>query len=165
MTIDELLAGEAQRVHGLTVVCEWQDLDPRLGVRRAGGWGAEAAADAVTAAESRLEMLTGRILEAARESRVTLARPTLELPPVFATPRPAADPLSLRLRAAVAGAAARCAASDRVAVLDSEVLDLALPLASRRDVARELAFDMPYTPITRRGSRQRWRSYWLQRRR
>ena len=87
-----------------------------------------------------------RVLAAAQQSRVALAFPTLELPPVFTTPRPAADPLALRLRAAVAASAARCAAAPRVAVLDRDVLERESPLGARRDVARELAYDTPYTP-------------------
>jgi FkbH-like protein len=145
-TIDELLAGGTGPVHGLAVVCEWPDLDQRLGLRTAGGWGTEAAADAVAAAEARLTMLAERLLEEAQHSRVAFALPALELPPVFTTPQPAADPLALRLRAAVAASAARCAAAPRIAVLDSQALDVESPLAGRRDVAREIAYDMPYTP-------------------
>jgi FkbH-like protein len=145
-TIDELLERGLPPAHGVAVVCEWSDLDPRLGVRRAGGWGGDAAADAVATAETRLALLVDRVLAAAQQSRVALALPTLELPPVFATPLPAADPLALRLRSAVAASAARCAASPRVAVLDCDALELESPLGARRDVARELAYDMPYAP-------------------
>jgi FkbH-like protein len=144
-SVDQLLAGEVEPAHGIAVVCEWPDLDPRLGLRRCGGWGGDAAADAVAAAELRLTMLADKLEELGREARVALALPTLALPPVFSTPRPAADPLSLRLRAAVAAAAARCAASPRIGVLDAEALELASPLAARRDVAREVAYDMPFT--------------------
>ncbi|HEX5046491.1 MAG TPA: HAD-IIIC family phosphatase [Gammaproteobacteria bacterium] len=145
-TFDELLAGGTDEAHGLAVVCEWPDLDPRLGVRAAGGWGADAAADAVAAAEARLAILADRVLQAARTSRVALALPALDLPPIFATPSPAADPLALRLRAAVAATAARCAAAPRIAVLDSEALDRESPPAARRVVAREIAYNMPYAP-------------------
>ncbi|HEY3519329.1 MAG TPA: HAD-IIIC family phosphatase [Gammaproteobacteria bacterium] len=145
-TIDELLEGRAPPAHGVAVVCEWSDLDPRLGVRRAGGWGGDAAVDAVATAETRLALLVDRLLAAAQQSRVALALPTLELPPVFAMPAPAADPLALRLRAAVAASAARCAAAPRVVVLERDALELESPLGTRRDVARELAYDMPYTP-------------------
>ena len=145
-TIDELLEGRVPPAHGVAVACEWSDLDPRLGVRRAGGWGGDAAADAVATAEARLALLVDCVVAAAQRSRVALALPTLELPPVFATPAPAADPLALRLRAAVAAGAARCAAAPRVAVLERDALELESPLGARRDVARELAYDIPYTP-------------------
>ena len=145
-TIDELLEGRLPPAHGVAVTCEWSDLDPRLGVRRAGGWGGDAAADAIATAEQRLALLVDRVLAAAQQSRVALALPTLELPPVFATPAPAADPLALRLQAAVAASAARCAAAPRVAVLERDALELESPLGARRDVARELAYDTPYTP-------------------
>src|SRR5262245_41676309 len=144
-TIDELLEGRVPSAHGIAVVCEWSDLDPRLGVRRAGGWGGDAAADAVATAEARLALLVDCVVAAAQESRVVLALPTLELPPVFAMPAPAADPLAWRLRAAVAASAARCAAAPRVAVLERDALELESPLSARRDVARELAYDIPYT--------------------
>jgi FkbH-like protein len=145
-TMDELLEGRVGAVHGLAVVCEWPDLDRRLGVRAAGGWGGAAAADAVAAAEARLAVLTERLVAAAGRSRVALTLPSLELPPAFTTPRPAADPLDLRLRAAVAASAARCAATPRIAVLAADALAAESPLAARRDVAREIAFDLPYTP-------------------
>jgi len=145
-SIDELLEGRIPPAHGIVVICEWSDLDPRLGVRRAGGWGGDAAADAVATAEQRLALLVDSVLAAAQQSRVALALPTLELPPVFATPAPAADPLALRLSAAVAASAARCAAAPRVAVLERDALELESPLGARRDVARELAYDTPYTP-------------------
>jgi hypothetical protein len=95
-SVDEFLEGRASAVHGVAVVCEWSDLDPRLGVRRAGGWGGDAAADAVATAETRLALLAECVASAAQQSRIALALPALELPPVFTTPRPAADPLALR---------------------------------------------------------------------
>jgi FkbH-like protein len=145
-SVDDLLEGRVSPPHGVAVVCEWSDLDPRLGVRRAGGWGGEAAADAVATAETRLALLATQVVAVAQHSRVALALPTLELPPVFATPRPAADPLALRLRAAVAATAARCALVPRVAVLERDAFELESPFGARRDVARELAYDIPYTP-------------------
>jgi hypothetical protein len=144
-TLDEWLTAGPASAHALALVCEWADLDARLGVRRLGGWGGEAAADAVAMAEARLAILVDRLHDVAQRSRVGFAPPSLVLPPVFSTPRPAADPLSLRLRAAVAQALARCASAPRIAVLDPEALDRESPMAARRDLAREIAFDMPFT--------------------
>ena len=69
-TVDELLAGQPGPAHGLALVCEWPDLDQRLGLRTAGGWGGQAAADAVASAEAGLTLLADRLLEEAQHSRV-----------------------------------------------------------------------------------------------
>src|SRR5688500_14935344 len=46
---------------GTTVVVEWSDLDPRLGLRAAGGWAPAASADVVRTATASLRRLVDAV--------------------------------------------------------------------------------------------------------
>lgn len=143
------LAGNIRRAGDLgagtlAVVIEWADLDPRLGLRRLGGWRVDQLDEIVAEAEATLERLSGLILTAAVDRRVVVAQPTLPLPPLFPPPPGQDGPTALALRAAVAGAMQRLARGG-VHVINAEALDAESSGATRRDVQAELTSGFPYT--------------------
>ena len=144
------LAGTIERasdagVDPLAVVVEWPDLDPRLGLRRLGGWRPAQLDDIVARTQAALERLERAVLAAAGSRRVVCTMPTLPLPPLFPQPPGQSGPHELALRALAAGTAARLAAEPGVwLVSDQKLADLSPP-ATRRDIKAELAAGFPYS--------------------
>jgi FkbH-like protein len=145
---DDLL-GNIERAGGSTadaiaVVVEWADLDPRLGLRRLGGWRADQLGDIVARAHLALERLERSVATAAGGRRLACVMPTLALPPLFPQPPGQSGPHELALRRLVADAASRLAATAGVSMVSPQRLDELSAPAIRRDVKAELATGCPY---------------------
>ena len=127
------------------VVIEWADLDPRLGLRRLGGWQRERVDDIVQQVDDRLEALAAQLRAAADVVPVVVCLPSLPLPPLFMQ-RPAhSGPEEVALRAAVADFARRLTEDCRIDILSAQRLDLVSPAAQRRNIATELNAGFPYS--------------------
>src|SRR5581483_6954229 len=96
------LAGNLERAaqapcRGAAVVVEWDDLDPRLGIRHAGSWSHDRLADVLDNAERSLARLESALAALVDSEPVALCLPTLPLPPVALTPTWQASPLGTAL--------------------------------------------------------------------
>jgi FkbH-like protein len=143
------LAGNIERIQpgecdALVVLIEWQDLDPRLGIRSLGGWRVADLLDIVNSAERMLRRLEQAILGAAASLPTYVSLPTLPLPPLFATPNQQASSYELRVRESVSRFAASLAAPARVRILGAQQLDEMSPPAARFDIQSELSSGFPY---------------------
>jgi FkbH-like protein len=126
---------------GVAVVCEWFDLDPRLGFRRLGGWAPSVFADILATAEA----AAGRLRAAlAHFHNAAVSLPTLPLPPLGISAPAQADEFEIRLAAVVGSLAEQCAAQPGVRVLSSAELDRLSPAAERYDVRTDLSQGSPY---------------------
>src|SRR6185295_13538330 len=72
--------------HAGAVVIEWSDLDPRLGLRRLGGWGPRVLPDIKANAERTAGDLLPLLAEAASVVPLAVCLPTLPLPPISYQP-------------------------------------------------------------------------------
>jgi FkbH-like protein len=133
------------RADAVAVVIEWSDIDPRLGVRRLGGWRVTDLTEVVADADIQLDRLERRLVHAANVTRVVCVMPTLPLPPLFPQPPGRSGPEELSLRGAVAACAARLAAHPGVSVANQQSLDASSPPAGRRDIDGELNTGFPYS--------------------
>lgn len=129
---------------GVAVVIEYRDLDPRLGLRRTGGWTVAALEDAAREAEKRLKRLAA-LLEQHSSRRIVISLPTLPPPPAFVTPRWRSSAPELRLRHLIEGFAVSVADLPHVTVLSEAALDRVSPSGARHDVRTEFAADFPYS--------------------
>ncbi len=129
----------------IAVVIEWPDLDPRLGLRRLGGWRLSDLADILESADRALERLEHELTSASSAKPVVCCPPTLPLPPLFPEPPDRSGLQELALRDAVASFVARLARNERVAVCALQRLDQSSPPANRRDVRVELTAGCPYS--------------------
>jgi FkbH-like protein len=127
----------------LVVALEWTDLDPRLGVRRLGGWGLSVHEEILESVRTNLQTLGGAI-SASSAPLVCLSLPTLPLPPVGITPGWQAGAFELKIRQAVATFAERMGALPHVRVLDTQRMDASSPPAVRFDAASEILIGFPY---------------------
>ncbi len=150
-TFDDLL-GNIERAgsssdDAIAVVIEWADIDPRLGLRRLGGWRVSDVADVVVEAELQLERLEHALLGATGAKPIVVCPPTLALPPLFAERPDQSGVHELQLRSAVAGFAGRLAQAGTITVCNLQRLDELSPPAGRRDVQAELAVGFPYSLV------------------
>jgi FkbH-like protein len=131
-------------LEGMCVAIEWPDLDPRLGLRRAGGDGLSAADDVVTDARAILGRLETRLTALATSGPVAVSLPTLPLSPLVPTPGWLAGALELALRSALAGFAERLAAAG-VRIVSGDRLAELSPATDRLDAQGELLAGFPYS--------------------
>ena len=135
----------ASPADAIAVVVEWPDLDPRLGLRRLGGWRPDQLDEIVTDAGAALVRLEEAIGVAAALRRVVWVAPTLSLPPLFPQAPGRSGPHELGLRRLVADTAARLAGQRGVSVASLQRLDELSPPHTRRDVRDELTTGFPYS--------------------
>ena len=139
--IDAVRAGDADAI---VAAIEWQDLDPRLGIRTLGGWTAAALPDILESVRAQLARLASRI-ESITGVPIVLAGPTLPLPPVSYFPTTQASPFELELRSALASFYASAARHVGVRCVSAQTLDERSPTAARFDVKSDLLTGFPYT--------------------
>ncbi|MGZ4170043.1 MAG: HAD-IIIC family phosphatase [Solirubrobacteraceae bacterium] len=136
----------ASDADAIAVVVEWPDLDPRLGLRRQGGWRADQLDEIVAGAELALDRVEQAIAATAGR-RVACLMPTLALPSLF-PPTPAQSGRhELALRRLVADSSARLAGQATVSIASQQRIDRLSPPRGRRDVKGELTAGFPYSLV------------------
>jgi len=141
-TVEGGVASESQAA---AIVLEWSDLDPRLGYRQTGGWGASDLSDILTHTGHMLQRLETAIQRVPASIKVAVCLPTLALPPVFLTPGWQASEAEMRLQQSLANFAANIAHLRHVALVSRRQLDEISNPASRFDMKSELLTGLPYT--------------------
>jgi FkbH-like protein len=135
---------DTSRPDALVAVIEWQDLDPRLGIRNLGGWRTETLSDVLSSVQSALARLERALKHAAAARPVCVCMPTLPLPPLFSNATQQAGNTELQLRNLVASFAASISAEPLVRVLNSQLLDERSPASARFDIQSDLLTGFPY---------------------
>lgn len=131
--------------HGVAVVIEWPDLDPRLGYREAQAWGHKVSASIVDTCRAALERLA-RSVEALPDTiKVAISMPTLRLVPAFNVPAWGAGAHELALEELLAAFASRMGRSPHNSVLNARWLGEQIAQSARHDAEADLRFGFPYT--------------------
>jgi FkbH-like protein len=143
------LAGSIDRLQTsgcdvLAVVIEWQDLDPRLGIRSLGGWRTTDLPDIVKSANQAVTRLEQALRPLSASILICVCMPTLPLPPLFTTPIQRASDYELQLRQLVASFAESISNESSIRVLNPQRLDELSPPHARFDVQSELMAGFPY---------------------
>jgi FkbH-like protein len=141
-SLDRFAQGQADAI---AVIIEWEDLDPRLGLRSSQPWHLAGEADVAANVATQLDRLRAGLERVARWVPVAVSLPTLPLPPAFKSPRYQADPAALALREKVTAFAASAAAVPSIRIVDPQRLDELSPMRQRRDVRGELRWHLPYS--------------------
>ena len=132
------------QLEGIAVILEWSDLDPRLGIRRLGGWGPKDLTDIVSTAQARLAQFEKAVSVAAENVRLVICPPTLPLPPVSYLPSWQSGAFDWQLRQCLARFATLADQSANVKLVNPQLLDQRSPPGDRLDVQSELMSGFPY---------------------
>lgn len=128
----------------MVAVIEWQDLDPRLGIRRLGGWQTTDLADILSSVAQAIARLKQAFRLTSTRIPICVSMPTLPLPPLFTAPTQQASCFELQLRQTVASLAVSIAEQPWIRVLNSQCLDELSPPHLRFDANTELMAGFPY---------------------
>lgn len=129
---------------GGAIVCEWFDLDQRLGFRRLGGWAPSSFENILHGVETASYRLRRTIEAITTSIPVAIALPTLPLPPIAICDPARTSELEISLWAALLTFAQWCASNPRVYLLNREELDRLSPPMDRFDFKAELSYGTPY---------------------
>jgi FkbH-like protein len=131
-------------VSAAVVVIEWADLDPRLGLRRLGGWHPSQLEDILNEANRNCGLLQKVMTAVAQNIPLIACFPTLPLPPVSFTPLARASEFTLELRSRIASLSAALSHIPGIRIVDQQRIDAISPSA-RLDVNSDLSSGFPYT--------------------
>jgi FkbH-like protein len=132
-------------VDGAALPLEWEDLDPRLGYRGAGDWGAPALPGILSDAMAMLDRIAAALEEIRAEIPIAVSLPTLPLPPIFHTAGWQAAEAELALERKVAEFASRIVRRGGCSLVNSARLAEDSPPAGRFDFQSDLLTGLPYT--------------------
>jgi FkbH-like protein len=143
------LCGNVQRAldshaESIALVLEWQDLDPRLGIRQLGGWTPEIAEDIVAGAGGTLHRLEAIISGREPTGILAISPPTLPLPPFSHEPGWQAGRGELTLHHLLGCFLQRISQVRNVRLTSSAAIDRLSPTPDRFDVQSEIATGFPY---------------------
>ena len=120
------------------VAVEWADIDPRLGLRAAGGWGSLSKHDILDSAPERLNRLVKGIGNLAGSMPVAVLGPTLPLPPIDGSIQAQVGLFELELRRQVSAFLVEAAGMPGVRIVQP-------PDCRGLDPKMELLAGFPYT--------------------
>jgi FkbH-like protein len=141
---DNLARTAATDAREAAVVIEWQDIDPRLGWRHAGGWGERAVREIPGDFRQYLDRIFSELSAMARRAVVVLSPPSLPLPPLGHCSPSQASAIHLELQFQMDEFVRRAAALDGVRVVSRNELDQISPPGDRLDLKLELSAGFPY---------------------
>lgn len=136
---------EPASAHALVVVVEWGDFDPRLGIRRLGGWRPSNLSDIGEFVERATARLRRALIKASRHVPTVVCMPTLPLPQLFWTPPNRASAIELHLRAIIASLAASLSEHSGIHIASEQQLNEVSPPSHRFDLKSEAVTGFPYS--------------------
>ena len=128
-----------------TIVMEWADLDPRLGMRNLGSWAPDALSDILKNARTRSTEFLQNVKTLSKNTALAICFPTLPLPPASFAQGWQANTFDLELKSIISSLSLETARCANVKVINSDRLDRTSPIVNRYDVKAELLSGFPYT--------------------
>ena len=146
----EDLAGNIKRLAGSNfetgvIMIEWQDLDPRLGIRHLGGWKPEDIKDIVKCVKEQIGSLETAILSCPTTCSVVISLPTLPIPPISYQPKSEIDFLKRHLSESITLLVNHLGEKINLKILDSLNLEGLPSIRRRLDVKNTLETGFPYS--------------------
>ena len=131
---------------GAVAIIEWSDLDQRLGFRASAGWRAQTLDDIAVQVEEKCRRIEAELIELAKETPVTVAAPSLGLPPLAYLPPSQISSFELGLNAMLAESLRRLGEHGGIRLASATALGIASPPGARHDIRMDLQTGFPYTP-------------------
>ncbi|MGD0500275.1 MAG: HAD-IIIC family phosphatase [Bryobacteraceae bacterium] len=130
--------------HAVALPLEWPDLDPRLGYRGAGNWGAKASVDIVSVTRAALDRIGAAVENLPTDIPVVVSLPTLPLPPLFHTPGWQTAGAELALAQNILEFASRITRRRGCSLVNAGRLAEDSPPGGRFDLKSDLLTGLPY---------------------
>jgi FkbH-like protein len=131
-------------IDALAVVVEWEDLDPRLGIRRLGGWRPAILPDIVQSVERSAGRLQRVLFQVSGQIPTVVCMPTLPLPPLFWTSPDGTSSFELRLHQIAATLATSLSEQLGIRMVNAQRLDEVSSPTQRLDVESDVITGFPY---------------------
>jgi FkbH-like protein len=132
-----------RKLEAIALFLEWEDLDPRLGIRQVGGT-AGAIDDIIEQLRIRLLQMQALVNEAATSTRIIVSLPTLPLPPLFVNVGWETGGHELSLRQSLMTFASAVCSRQNVRIVSEQRLSQLSPLTDRLDVKAAWLAGFPY---------------------
>ena len=129
---------------GVAVVCEWYDLDPRLGFRRLGGWAPSLFGDITAGVRAGFARLQSALERISAVVPVVAALPTLPLPPLEICVPAQSGGFEAQLWELAWEFAGWCGSRSGFRLVSPAELDRKSPPSERFELRTELAQGCPY---------------------
>lgn len=126
------------------MICEWSDLDPRLGFRSLGSWEPAVFSEILENVRARTARLTETIARLSSQTALVISMPTLPLAPLSFSPGWQASTFDQELRANLSSASLQIARTANAKLVNSQTLDRVSPPDTRLDLKSELSAGFPY---------------------
>lgn len=126
------------------IVLEWPDLDPRLSIRRLGGWGPKELGDILKGVRLQVDRIQELLLQASTHVPSAISFPALPLPPASYTPSWQASGFDLELHEHVSRLATWAEQQVNLRVANGACSFRSSSLADRFDVQSEILSGFPY---------------------
>src|SRR5260370_5648408 len=140
-----LSSAAASNATAAAVVIEWSDLDPRLGLLSAGGWGVSVQPGIVASCAGRWTRIHAGLTDRASRMPVALVRPPLPISLSGHTAGWQMSMIEVELEKQAAAFLADAARLDNVSILHPSRLARLSPEISRLDAKMELAAGVPFS--------------------
>lgn len=131
-------------VDSVILIIEWQDLDPRLGVRGLGGWHSANLLDIVESAKRVASLIESKIIELSSSKVLSVCLPTLPLPPLFITCSHQWSSQDSQIRNIISSLAASFAGHPNIRITNPQRIEELSPMGERFDVESEIMTGFPY---------------------
>ncbi len=144
------LPGNLERLESVVnssvvALIEWQDLDPRLGIRSLGGWNPRQLPEIIRTVRDQTARISAALESLSAKNRVIVSLPTLALPPISFTPGFLLSRFECDLRSIMASFSLQLSEFPEIRQVNSQYTDQISPLLSRLDVKSELNTGFPYS--------------------
>jgi len=127
------------------VIFEWNDLDPRLGLRSSGGWSKQSQQDILVTCRERFSRLVTAVQPLASRMPVVIAKPGLPIPPIGHTTRTQASWFELQLEEQLTSVLVQLSDISGVRIIQHSQLQELNAGVSALDAKMELVAGFPYT--------------------
>jgi FkbH-like protein len=128
-----------------TVVIEWSDLDPRLGLRSSGGWSRQSKKDILLTCAERLPIFADSVRDIALRMPISISPPNLPVPPIGGTTSLQASDLDLELENQISAFLLQLSRVPAVTIIRPPGIRQPSLAASCLDANMELLAGFPYS--------------------
>lgn len=129
----------------IAIAFEWEDFDPRLGLRSTGGWGASSYEDILSTVRSKAALYAGLIEKLSKKSRVVVSLPLLPFLPLHFNSPDGTSPWEIEVKGEIKRLGATLATLKDLKLVNTDLLNTHPAFPNRYSPESHLAYGFPYS--------------------